>query len=117
MNIRRRILEILNSDSREIFLLALGHRMGIFTRDALLQDAAQGTQYAKACNEMNIAIWSQVWATRDEKVAGYPDAEFLPILLEKADRGDARSFLRYAIDSSLLMLEADGAIEPEATSP
>ncbi|WP_030017760.1 hypothetical protein [Streptomyces monomycini] len=117
MNIYDRVLEVLASDSRETFLLALGHRMGIFTREALDEDAAHGTHQARACNEMTIAIWSQVWATRDAEVKGYPDSEFLPILLEKADRGDARRYLRYSLESSMLMLEADGAVEPEATGP
>ncbi|GCD39206.1 hypothetical protein OEIGOIKO_07035 [Streptomyces chrestomyceticus JCM 4735] len=117
MNIQDRVLGILNSDARETFLLALGHRMGIFTREALDEDAAHGTQQARACNEMTIAIWSQVWATRDAKVEGYPDSEFLPVLLEKADRGNARRYLRHSLESSMLMLETDGAIEPDATSP
>ncbi|GCD47306.1 hypothetical protein [Streptomyces paromomycinus] len=115
MKIQDRFLEVLTSDARETFLLALGHRMAIFTRDALAQDAAHGTQHARACNEMSIAVWSQVWATRDAEVAGYPDSDFLPVLLEKADRGDARAFLRHAVESSLLVLESDGATEPGAS--
>jgi hypothetical protein len=50
---------------------------------------------------MTIAIWMQVWATKDEAVAGYPDPEFLAILLEKADAGDARSQLRFAVKQAL----------------
>ncbi|MFH8405641.1 hypothetical protein ACH4FX_12820 [Streptomyces sp. NPDC018019] len=37
------------------------------------------------------------------------------MLLEKADRGDARPYLRQAIESALLVVAGDGVTEPAAT--
>ncbi|QRX91133.1 hypothetical protein [Streptomyces noursei] len=101
MSTREQVLAIMNSDAKETFLLALGHRLGISARDAFAGDVSQGVRQAQACNEMMIAIWSQAWAMKDEGVNGYPDSDFLSILLEKADVGAARPHLRNAIESAL----------------
>ncbi|TNY37958.1 hypothetical protein [Thermomonospora catenispora] len=101
MNIRTKFLEALNSDSKETFLIALGHHLGISARDTFTGDPLNGQREARACNEMMIAIWSQVWAVNDENVRGYPDSDFLSILIEKADAGDARHHLRNAIEIAL----------------
>ena len=102
MNMRERFLAVLNSASKETFLLVMGHRLGISARDAFVGDGPEGLRQAQACNEMMIAIWSQVRAMKDEGVRGYPDSDFLTVLLEKADAGDARGHLRNAIESALL---------------
>lgn len=105
MNIQDRFLEILSSDSREVFLVALGHRLGISMRDALGGEAAHGWRQAWACNEMMIAVWPQVWSAKEGGVTGYPDSEFLSILLEKADAGNVRIHLRSAIESALFWVD------------
>jgi hypothetical protein len=109
MNIRDRVLGILESDSKELFLLALGHRLGISARRIFSERSSDAMQQAQACNEMMIAIWVQALAMKDAKGDGYPDSEFLPILLEKADAGSARSHLRDAIENVLLSIEGDGS--------
>ncbi|MEV5571282.1 hypothetical protein AB0L06_14625 [Spirillospora sp. NPDC052269] len=107
MNIRERFLAVLESDSKETFLLALGHRLGISAREIFAEKSPGGLQQAQACNEMTIAIWSQVRAMKDELGDGYPDSEFLVILLGKADMGDARTHLRNAVESALLSIAGD----------
>ncbi|MET9647095.1 hypothetical protein [Streptomyces syringium] len=112
VNVRAEVHSILASESRETFLLALGHRLGTSTRVVFVEDGEAGSgslRAARACNEMMIVVWSQLWATRaPETASGYPDAEFLPVLLEKADAGDARPYLRDALESTLLHLRASG---------
>lgn len=107
MNIREQVLAILESESKEAFLLLLGHRLGISARFTFSEECSDGLRQARACNEMMIAIWSQVGAMKDEGVNGYPDSEFLSILLGKADAGNARSYLRDAIESALLSVGGD----------
>ncbi|MEH0582160.1 hypothetical protein QBA54_48810 [Streptomyces sp. B21-108] len=102
MTVRERVLEVLNSASKETFLLVMGHRLGISAREAFVGDRPEGMRQAQACNEMMIALWSQVRAMKDDGAQGYPDADFLAVLLEKADAGDARPHLRHAIESALL---------------
>ncbi|MYU52844.1 MULTISPECIES: hypothetical protein [Streptomyces] len=109
MNIREQVLAILESESKEAFLLLLGHRLGISARFIFSEESSDGLRQARACNEMMIAIWSQVRAMKDEGVNGYPDSEFLSILLGKADAGNARSYLRDAIESALLSADGDEA--------
>lgn len=110
MNVRAEVRSILASGSRETFLLALGHRLGTSTRVVFTEEGPERLRAARACNEMMIVVWSQLWATRaPETASGYPDAEFLPVLLEKADAGDARPYLRDALESTLLHLRASGA--------
>ncbi|MFV8132331.1 hypothetical protein [Streptomyces syringium] len=110
MNVRAEVHSILASGARETFLLALGHRLGTSTRLVFVEDGEEGgdrLRAARACNEMMIVVWSQLWATREpETASGYPDAEFLPVLLEKADAGDARPYLRDALESTLFHLRA-----------
>lgn len=108
MNISDQVLAILNSNGKEMFLVTVGQRLGISTRDAFSKDASQAVLQARACNEMMIAIWSQIWSTKEEAVSGYPDTEFLSILLEKADMGDARSHLKFAIESALSLVDDSG---------
>ncbi|MGX8908968.1 hypothetical protein ACR820_27705 [Streptomyces netropsis] len=112
VNVRAEVHSILASESRETFLLALGHRLGTSTRVVFVEGGEEGSgslRAARACNEMMIVVWSQLWATRaPETASGYPDAEFLPVLLEKADAGDARPYLRDALESTLLHLRASG---------
>ncbi|MBA2806745.1 hypothetical protein E0500_004570 [Streptomyces sp. KM273126] len=110
MNIRDRVLAVLESESKEVFLLALGHRLGISARFIFSERSSDALQQARACNEMMIAIWLQVWAMKDDEGDGYPDSEFLPILLGKADAGNARSHLRNAIESALLSVGGDDPI-------
>ncbi|MEU5641755.1 hypothetical protein [Streptomyces milbemycinicus] len=118
MNVRDQVLAVLNSESRETFLVAMGHRLGISARDIFTEDRPGALSQAQACNEMMICIWSQVWATKGSGVTGhpgYPDADFLPVLLGKADAGDARSHLRNAIESALLAVReaGDGGAAPQ----
>ncbi|MCY0931002.1 hypothetical protein OTB20_33390 [Streptomyces sp. H27-H1] len=117
MSIRDRVLAVLESDSKERFLLTLGHRLGISARGIFAEELPGGLQQAQACNEMMIAIWSQIWAMNDEQESGYPDSGFLAILLEKADMGDARTHLRNAIESALLSIVGDEASEQGTTGP
>ncbi|MFD3538994.1 hypothetical protein ACFWUQ_05780 [Streptomyces sp. NPDC058662] len=117
MNIRDRVLAVLESESKEAFLLALGHRLGTSARFIFSEESSDALQRARACNEMMIAIWLQVWAMKDAEGDGYPDAEFLPILLGKADAGNARSHLRDAIESALLSVNENGTSGREFTSP
>ncbi|MEU2513942.1 hypothetical protein [Streptomyces syringium] len=110
VNVRAEVRSILASESRETFLLALGHRLGTSTRVVFVEEGPGSLRAARACNEMMIVVWSQLWATRAPQTAsGYPDAEFLPVLLEKADAGDARPYLRDALESTLFHLRASGA--------
>lgn len=104
MKIRDRVLAALESDSKETFLLAVGHRLGISARGIFAEEASGGLRQAQACNEMMIAIWSQVWAIKDERVSGYPDSESLSILLSKAGAGDVQSHLRGAIEGALFLV-------------
>lgn len=108
MNIRDRVLAILKSESKEVFLLALGHRLGISARFIFSEESSDGLRQAQACNEMMIAIWSQVSAMKDAEENGYPDSEFLSILLGKADAGNARPHLRNALESVFLSIGDDG---------
>lgn len=101
MNARDQVLAMLNSESREVFLVALGHRLGISARDVFTGDGGPELRQAQACNEMMISIWSQLWATKEPQAGGYPDPDFLSSLLSKADAGDARPHLRNAIESAL----------------
>lgn len=100
-NIREKVVAILNSNSKEIFLLAMGHRLGISARDAFPEVDTQAVRQARACNELMIAILSQIWAMKNEAVDGYPDSDFLSVLTEKADAGGARLHLRNAIEGAL----------------
>ncbi|GGR42312.1 hypothetical protein GCM10010219_54540 [Streptomyces netropsis] len=110
MNVRAQVRSILASEARETFLLALGHRLGTSTRLVFVEEGPERLRAARACNEMMIVVWSQLWATRaPETASGYPDAEFLPVLLEKADAGDARPYLRDALESTLVHLRGSGA--------
>lgn len=115
MKISDQFLAAMQSDSRETFLLAMGHRLGVAAREIFTGDGSADLQRARACNEMMIAIWSQLWATKDPVGGGYPDTEFLRVLIGKADEGDARSYLRSAIESSLFSIhcrgESSGAAE------
>ncbi|MFH8389225.1 hypothetical protein [Streptomyces sp. NPDC018036] len=114
MTIHDQFLTALKSASRETFLLAMGHRLGVSARDVFAEDGPGGPggpdalPCARACNEMMIAIWSQLWATKDPGVQGYPDGEFLSILMGKADMGGARPQLRSAIESSLFLMRESG---------
>lgn len=117
MKIGDRVLAVLESDSKEAFLLALGHRLGISARFIFSERSSDALQQAQACNEMMIAIWLQVWAMKDAEGDGYPDSEFLPILLEKADAGNARSHLRNAIESALLSVRGNGTSGQGSISP
>ncbi len=102
MSARDRVLAILASESRETFLVAVGHRLGISTRDVFTGEGGpHQLAQARACNEMMISIWSQLWATRDSPGSGYADPDFLSALLAKADAGDARTHLRHALESAL----------------
>ncbi|MBD9700793.1 hypothetical protein [Streptomyces caniscabiei] len=112
MNIRDQVLAILNSPSKETFLLVMGHRLGIAARDVFAGDMQRGMRQAQACNEMMIAIFSQVRAMKDDGADGYPDSDFLSVLLGKADAGDARPHLRHAIESALLSVGAERTPEP-----
>ncbi|MGW3212842.1 hypothetical protein ACWDBC_11365 [Streptomyces parvus] len=108
MNIRDRVFAVLESDSKEEFLLALGHRLGISARFIFSEESSDASQQARACNEMMIAIWLQAWSMKSSKGDGYPDSEFLPVLIEKADAGNARPHLRNAIESAFLSLGGEG---------
>ncbi|WP_179892201.1 hypothetical protein [Streptomyces sp. rh34] len=57
---------------------------------------------------MMIAIWSQLDAAKSAGAAGYPDAEFLSILLSKADTADARPYLRSALENALTFVDGTG---------
>ncbi|MDT0346325.1 hypothetical protein [Streptomyces litchfieldiae] len=114
MSIRGQVLAIMNSEAKETFLLAMGHRLGISARDVFAGDAQHGSRQAQACNEMMIAIWSQVWAMKDGAVKGYPDSDFIAILLEKADLGGARLHLRNAIESALVSVGKTGGKDGES---
>ncbi|MER0243697.1 hypothetical protein AAHZ94_17115 [Streptomyces sp. HSW2009] len=109
MNLRDRVVAVLESESKEVFLLALGHRLGTSARFVFSEGSSDALQQARACNEMMIAIWLQVWAMKDAEGGGYPDSEFISILLEKADAGNARPHLRDAIESALLSVSGNGA--------
>lgn len=117
MNIRDRVLAVLESESKEVFLLALGHRLGTSARFIFSEGSPVALQQARACNEMMIAIWLQVWATKDAEGDGYPDSEFLSVLLGKADAGNARPHLRNAIESALLSVGGYGESEWRVASP
>ncbi|MFD9338334.1 hypothetical protein ACFWBF_28635 [Streptomyces sp. NPDC060028] len=113
---REDVRAALGSDSRELFLLALGHRLAVAARGAFTEAGAVVVERARACNEMMICVWSQAWATRTG-AAGYPDADFLSVLLEKADVADARPFLRDALESALLAVRtAEREDRPDDTS-
>lgn len=101
MSVQDLVLEALGSDRRTTFLLALGHRLGIAARQLYVDPSAGQIAQARACNEMMISIFSQTWAAGDSEASGYPDAEFLPILLGKADAGGARAHLQDAVQSAL----------------
>ncbi|GAB2793565.1 hypothetical protein [Streptomyces daliensis] len=103
MNIRQQVEAVLTSEKREVFLRTLGHRLGISAREIFARDEDErgGLLQARACNEMMIAIWSQLAVAREVGAEGYPDAEFLPVLLSKADMGEARGYLRSALESAL----------------
>lgn len=111
------MLAVLESDSKGVFLLALGHRLGISARIIFSEGSPDALQQARACNEMMIAIWLQAWAMTDAEGDGYPDSEFPSILLGKADAGNARPHLRNAIESALLSIKGDGASESGFVSP
>ncbi|SDM58812.1 hypothetical protein [Nonomuraea jiangxiensis] len=113
MNIGDRVRTVLGSPRKEKFLLALGHRLGIAARGVFTGDASQAARQAQACNEMMIAIWSQMWAMKTAGPTGHPDREFLAILLEKADAGDARLNLLDALNSALLSMGGDDLSEQE----
>ncbi|WP_327131507.1 hypothetical protein OG311_09820 [Streptomyces sp. NBC_01343] len=115
MNIRDKVLAILNSDSKEAFLLAMGHRLGISARDIFAEDSLDGLRRAQACNEIMISIWSQVWAMKEAQVNGYLDSDFLSILVGKADVGDARPHLRNAIEGALHAIRDAGAADQPST--
>lgn len=106
MNVREKFLEILGSESRGTFLVSLGNHLGISMRDILREGGSGDLRQARACNEIMIAIWSQVGATIGGSAAGYPDSEFISILMEKADMGNARHHLRNAIEGALLVVES-----------
>lgn len=117
MNIRDRVLAVLESESKEVFLLALGHRLGISARFIFSEASSDALQQARACNEMMIAIWLQVWAMKDAEGDGYPDSEFLPILLGKADAGNARPYLRDAIVGAMFSVHGNGESGQGSISP
>ena len=101
MRIREQVETTLKSGARELFLRTLGHRLGISAREVFVSDNPNSLSQARACNEMMIAIWSQLAVAKTAGAAGYPDSEFLSILATKADMGDARAYLRSAVESSL----------------
>ncbi|CAM5350890.1 hypothetical protein SANTM175S_05545 [Streptomyces antimycoticus] len=72
----------------------LSRRAPVVEAGAGNAEDSDALEQARACNEIMIAIWLQVWALKDTEGDGYPDSEFLPILLGKADAGNARSHLR-----------------------
>lgn len=109
MSIRQRVLSALASDSKETFLLSLGHRLAISARECFTLEAREGARQAEACNEMMIVIWVQVLAMKDEGVNGYPDPELLSVLVGKADAGEARPHLHNAIAGALRSIAGDGA--------
>lgn len=109
MSVRQHVLSALASDSKETFLLALGHRLAISARECFTLEAREGMRQAEACNEMMIVIWVQVLAMKDEGTSGYPDPELLSILVGKADAGEARRHLRNAIEGALRSIAGDGA--------
>jgi hypothetical protein len=104
MSTETAVLEALRSERRQTFLLALAHRLGIAARGLYNEPTSADVARARACNEMMIAILSQAWATEDPTNSAYPDAEFLSVLLGKADAGDARLQLRDAVQSALRYL-------------
>lgn len=101
------MLAVLESESKEVFLLALGHRLVISARFIFSEGSSDALQQARASNEMMIAIWLQLWAMKDAEADGYPDSEFLPILLGKAHAGNALPHLRDAIESALLSVHGN----------
>ncbi|MFD8914739.1 hypothetical protein [Streptomyces sp. NPDC059575] len=108
MKIHEQFLTALKSESRETFLLAMGHRLGVSAREIFAEDGPDSLRCARACNEVMIAIWSQLWASKEPSVQSYPDGEFLSILIDKADTGSARPYLRSAIESSLFFIRESG---------
>ncbi|OLT38280.1 hypothetical protein BJF79_27475 [Actinomadura sp. CNU-125] len=114
MNVFGRFQAILESDLREEFLKILGHRLGVSAREIFADSSADGLRRAGACNEMMIALWTQLYST-DEAGAGYPDGEFLSVLLGKADAGDVRGHLRNALESALLWVDMRRAAENSAS--
>ncbi|MBL1097887.1 hypothetical protein [Streptomyces coffeae] len=108
MSARDRVLAILDSHSRETFLIAMGHRLGVSAREVFTGEGPHRLAQAQACNEMMISIWSQLWATKESQDSGYPDPEFLSALLSKADAGDARAHLRHALESALRTVDDAG---------
>ncbi|MGP3964951.1 hypothetical protein ACTWPT_54265 [Nonomuraea sp. 3N208] len=111
MKIRDRVRSALESEARELFLRTLGHRLGISAREIFASDTPDSLSQARACNEMMIAIWSQLDVAKSTGVAGYPDSEFLTVLLSKADGGSARPYLRSAIESALTFVDEITAAE------
>ncbi|QKV96196.1 hypothetical protein HUT19_34465 [Streptomyces sp. NA02950] len=111
MSARDRVLAILDSPSRETFLIAVGHRLGISARDIFTDADPRRFAQAQACNEIMISIWSQLWATKESRGSGYPDPEFLSALLSKADAGDARTHLRHALESALRAVHEAGTTD------
>ncbi|TDC74280.1 hypothetical protein [Streptomyces hainanensis] len=108
MTLGDRVLGVLASEARETFLLALGHRLGIEARQNFLgEDASDALPRARACNEMMIVIWSQLWAGRGAGDEGYPDRDFLTALSHRAQAGDAREQLAQAVRSALLAVTAE----------
>jgi hypothetical protein len=109
VKIHDQVLAALKSESRETFLLAMGHRLGVSAREIFAVQGSDSLRCAQACNEVMIAIWSQLWAAKGSSLQGYPDAEFLSILTGKADVGGARPYLRNAIESSLFFIRESGS--------
>ncbi|MDJ0386177.1 hypothetical protein [Streptomyces sp. G-G2] len=105
MKIRNQVQSALESEARDLFLRTLGHRLGISAREIFASGNPDGLSQARACNEMMIAIWSQLDVAKSAGVAGYPDSEFLAILLSKADIGGARPHLRSALESALTFVD------------
>lgn len=97
MKTDEKVLALLGSDLRTMFLKSLGKNLGISARLVFADPGDDGLRRARACNEMMIAIWSQVGAT-GKLADGYPDNVFLSVLIEKADAGNARSNLRNALE-------------------
>jgi hypothetical protein len=99
MTVEDRVTALLGSDLRTKFLKSLGWNLGLSARFIFAHPGVDGMGRARACNEIMMAIWSQV-ESGGGPADGFPDESFISVLLSKADAGGVRINLREALERS-----------------
>lgn len=101
---RARSLQLLAGPDRIRFLARLAGSLVLAARGEYVE-AGQSVDRAwvalRAVNEMVLVISAQLTSAAEGRDPAYPDAAFLDVLLEKADVGQCRHALAWAITQAV----------------